>query len=174
MNKYFLISAFMIICFGCNVSKHHSVSNINCVRLYTNDESSDIFDKILVKNLDSKLERFIIEIDTTKNPYDDSDTWICKKVKCENSNLTYYSTSNGNTIVTRFSIYSNKLNVISDVYIGMKKELFFSIFFNKYANIQNYKTINCIHLSDLSEFCHLYFWFKQDKLVLIEYYNNAI
>lgn len=146
-----------------------------CQDFYTNDSTDKIFDDILSDNFDKDIENHMLASQIVENPFDSSASWTFKVAKCGFDSISYYQTSIGHNVAVYFQIKSNKMNLLSKVFIGMPQKDFLDKFFYQYFEKNEYnmmQTVDCIHISNISEFNHLYFFFEDRKLVLVEYYCN--
>jgi len=173
-------------CFSCqfnenkgNHTKKDSINQVdikNCEDVFVEEDEqiSSIFKHIMSINyqdITTSNTKISISSEPVRNTFDSTKTDSIIFVRIGDDFFKYYS-RNGTKTLQEFILCSNNIRVLNEVEIGMDYESFISIFLKKYYKEKIKEGINCIHITTLSEYDHLYFFFKEDKLTLIWYYNN--
>jgi hypothetical protein len=162
---------FSLCSYGQNRNEIFLTEKIKCEDFYTNDKSFGIFSDILTENYFDKISIYPSKSDTISNFFDLSEIWLTTSINIGNDFFKYCSTNN-EKIILHFVLTSNQPEILNKIFIGMEKKHFQKHFFKQYFNRKINKKTNCIHITNLSEFDHLYFVFKNDKLALVKYFCN--
>lgn len=177
-NKCFTVVVLLLFAMCVYGEKDKNIvlySTHKCKDFYTNDSTDKIFDDILSDNFDKNIEKYMLATQIVENPFDSSASWTFKVAKCGFDSISYYQTSIGHNVAVYFQIKSNKMNLLSKVFIGMPQKDFLDKFFYQYferSDDNMMQIVDCIHISNISEYNHLYFFFEDRKLVLVEYCCN--
>jgi len=171
--------------FSCNLKEgkqtntQTSIKQVNldsCEDFYVEDQqSSNLFKYIYLNNYQSVIastKKINISSEPIINAFDSTKTDTIVFVRTGDDFLKYYS-RNGTKTLQEVSLSSNSAHVLQDVEIGMDYSTFLNGFFKKYSKEEIKEGINCIHITTLSEYDHLYFFFKENKLSLIRYVSNV-
>jgi hypothetical protein len=183
-NKWLLLC--LPFCFSCHVkegkdtiTQTNYTTQVNfdsCEDFYVEDEqASNLFKDVFSNNYQSVItttKNISISAEPIRNAFDSTKIDTIVFVKMGDDFFKYYS-RNGTKTLQEISMSSNTVRILQEVEIGMDYNTFLNRFFKKYFKEQIKEGVSCIHITTLSEYDHLYFVFKGDKLSLIKYDNNV-
>ncbi|MBX3165293.1 MAG: hypothetical protein KF900_12530 [Bacteroidetes bacterium] len=186
MKSKWLFSLFLPLCFSCNLNEGKetqvetdSLKQVNldsCSDFYVEDEqTNNLFKNIFSNNYQSVIsstKKINISSEPITNAFDSTKIDTIVFVRMGDDFFKFYS-RNGTKTLQEISLYSNTVRVLREVEIGMNYSTFLNGFFKKHFKEKLKEDINCIHITTLSEYDHLYFFFKEDKLSLIKYVSNV-
>ncbi len=186
MKSKWLFLLFLPVCFSCNLNEgketQDKTDNLKQVNLDSCEEfsieekqSNSPFDDINSNNYQNLIKSKInisISSKPIKNTFDSAKIDSIIFVRSGGDFLKYYSRKD-NKILQEMSLSSNSFIILQEVEIGMDYSTFLNGFFKKYFKEKPKEGVNCIHITTLSEYDHLYFFFKEDKLFLIKYFSTV-